>query len=54
MENKWRNGTIQKLAGSGTPGFSGDNGRQKFAKLNGPAGLAIDLDNNLYNCRDWE
>jgi streptogramin lyase len=47
-ENKWRNGTIQRFAGLGTPGFSGDNALAKLAKLNGPAGLAIDLNDNVY------
>ena len=47
-ENKWRNGTIQRFAGLGTPGNSGDNGLAKLAKLNGPAGLAIDSSDNVY------
>ena len=42
------NGTINTVAGSGTPGFGGDNGSATSAQLNYPAGLAVDGSGNLY------
>lgn len=36
------------VAGNGTPGFSGDGGLAPDATLYGPAGLALDSNNNLY------
>jgi len=52
----WLNGTISRIAGTGEPGYSGDGGPACQAKLNGPAGLSIDSQDNLYvadliNCR---
>jgi uncharacterized protein (TIGR03437 family) len=49
-------GTITTVAGSGTRGYSGDGGLATQAKLNYPAGLAVDAAGNLYiadslNCR---
>jgi uncharacterized protein (TIGR03437 family) len=41
-------GTITTIAGTGSVGFSGDNGPATAAKLYAPAGLAIDSANNLY------
>ena len=43
-------GIISTPAGSGTPGFGGDNGpaTADSAKLNSPAGLAVDILGNLY------
>jgi len=41
-------GTIETVAGTGTPGFSGDHGLATLAQLNRPAGLAMDLQGNLY------
>ncbi len=35
------NNIIQTVAGSGTPGFSGDNGNAKLAQLNFPWGVAV-------------
>ncbi len=36
------------VAGTGTPGYSGDNGPAASAQLNGPAGMALDTAGNLY------
>ncbi len=41
-------GVITTIAGSGTPGYSGDGGRAASAQLNGPMGLALDGAGNLY------
>ena len=41
-------GNITRVAGSGTPGFSGDGGPASAALLNSPQGLAIDSAGNLY------
>jgi hypothetical protein len=41
-------GTIVTVAGTGSPGFSGDNGPATQALLNGPFGLALDAAGNLY------
>lgn len=40
-------GTITTIAGTGSPGFSGDGGPASQAKLNGPRGLAVDRSGNL-------
>jgi len=42
------NGIINTIAGTGTPGFSGDGGRPPAAQLNSPRGLAVDPAGNLY------
>jgi photosystem II stability/assembly factor-like uncharacterized protein len=42
------NGTISTYAGTGEAGFSGDDGPAENAKLNNPAGLALDEHGNLY------
>jgi sugar lactone lactonase YvrE len=41
-------GTIVTVAGTGTPGYSGDNGPATQALLNGPSALALDAAGNLY------
>jgi sugar lactone lactonase YvrE len=41
-------GKITTLAGTGTPGFSGDDGPPAAAQLNRPVGLELDADGNLY------
>jgi hypothetical protein len=43
-------GVIETIAGdgSGTPGFFGDGGPATSALLNGPSGVWLDADNNLY------
>jgi sugar lactone lactonase YvrE len=40
--------TITTIAGSGTQGFSGDNGPATAAAIDSPTGLALDAANNLY------
>jgi sugar lactone lactonase YvrE len=41
-------GIITTFAGTGTRGYSGDNGPASSAQLNFPTGLALDNANNLY------
>ncbi|GAB3940270.1 hypothetical protein GCM10028805_01770 [Spirosoma harenae] len=43
-----RNGIMTTVAGSGTPGFSGDGGVATNARLSGPNGIVIDAAGNLY------
>ena len=45
---KYINGKIYNFAGTGIAGYHGDGGKADTAELNGPAGLAIDEDNNIY------
>jgi hypothetical protein len=42
------NGALTRVAGTGTKGFSGDNGAGVDAQLSGPRGLATDAAGNLY------
>lgn len=41
-------GIITTVAGTGVPGFNGDNIKATEAQLNGPTGLAVDEAGNLY------
>lgn len=41
-------GVITTVAGTGTPGYSGDGGPATAAELNGPIGVAVDAGGNLY------
>jgi hypothetical protein len=41
-------GIITTVAGTGTPGYSGDNGAATSAELDGPYGVAVDGTGNLY------
>jgi hypothetical protein len=41
-------GTITTVAGTGQPGFSGDGGPATQARLNGPAGIAVDAAGALF------
>ncbi|WP_413757071.1 RICIN domain-containing protein [Streptomyces sp. MMBL 11-3] len=41
-------GQISTVAGTGTPGFSGDGGPAASARLNLPLGVAVDSGGNLY------
>ncbi|MFY9221948.1 MAG: IPT/TIG domain-containing protein [Blastocatellia bacterium] len=43
-----RSGMITTIAGNGAPDFNGDKGPAIVASLNKPAGLAIDLEGNIY------
>ncbi len=41
-------GNISTIAGTGTAGYTGDGGAAVSAQLNGPAGIYVDKDGNLY------
>ena len=41
-------GTINTVAGNGTAGYSGDGQAATAAQLNGPAGIAVDANGNLF------
>ena len=46
--NVGSNNTISTVAGTGTAGYSGDDGQATSALLNYPAAVAVDSSNNLY------
>ena len=48
METNWTRGRVYAFAGTGDPGWLGDGGSALEACLDGPAGLAVDVDDNLY------
>lgn len=41
-------GTLTRVAGTGIPGFAGDNGPATSSRLNQPLGVAVDADGSLY------
>ena len=41
-------GTITTIAGSGLPGYSGDNGPATGAQFDQPSGIAVDANGNIY------
>lgn len=41
-------GIIHHIAGTGEPGFTGDGGPAKLAKLSGPKGIALDPEGNAW------
>ena len=41
-------GTITTVAGNGLSGYSGDGGAATAAQINGPTGIAVDANGNLY------
>jgi len=41
-------GTLQRIAGTGAKGFTGDGGPARDATLNGPKGLSVGPDGNVY------
>ncbi|OLP87469.1 hypothetical protein AK812_SmicGene31314 [Symbiodinium microadriaticum] len=43
-------GIIETVAGNGFRGFSGDGGPAREAQLNGPSGVAVDLNQMLWIC----
>jgi len=45
---KVANGVITTVAGTGLPGYTGDNGSASSATLNAPWGVAVDAAGNLY------
>ncbi|HXM45514.1 MAG TPA: hypothetical protein VN924_30035 [Bryobacteraceae bacterium] len=52
-QNNWvirriSGGIITTVAGTGKPGYSGDNGQATKAMLGGPQGVAVDASGNLY------
>ncbi len=42
------NGVVSLVAGSGVPGYAGDNGDALAAQLNEPHGVAVDSEGNVY------
>ncbi len=46
-------GSVSVVAGTGTPGYSGDRGPGPAAQINSPRALAVDAEGNLY-IADWK
>ncbi len=46
-------GTVSVVAGTGTPGFSGDGGLGSAAQINSPRAVEVDVEGNLYFA-DWK
>ena len=46
-------GIISTIAGTGVLGSDGDNGPAVNAKINGPYGIALDAEGNIYFADDW-
>jgi hypothetical protein len=44
----WTIGDIYTVAGDGKFGYSGDGGQATRAELNGPTGMAVDAQGNVY------
>lgn len=42
------NGNINEIAGGNGPGYSGDGGTATFSKINGPEGITVDNEGNIY------
>lgn len=47
-------GIVTTIAGTGLPGYAGDNGPATNAKIDGPYGIAIDNANNIYFADAYE
>jgi sugar lactone lactonase YvrE len=43
-----KDGRIERVAGTGSAGFSGDGGKAKDAQLNGPRAMVVDKEGNIY------
>ncbi|HSY77105.1 MAG TPA: hypothetical protein VK890_09635, partial [Bacteroidia bacterium] len=41
-------GIVSTIAGTGTAGYNGDNGKADTSLLNGPEGVAVDTAGNIY------
>ncbi len=46
-------GVITTVAGNGVAGYSGDGGSAILASLNGPIQIAVDTEDNIYICDQW-
>ena len=46
-------GAHARIAGTGIPGYTGDGGPARSARLSQPVGIAVDAGNNVWFC-DWD